>query len=154
MTRQVSDWDFFGGDPKPDTRFTIIGTIAGSAESGQNDPEKFPKWFLGDMARPVWWCPGTSTVAVDTERPQGAELAVQIAVSVRFEEETCDFDSVRFFYNGPCDPFTDDVTRVPAERLRELGVFLLPSNRQWDRLLSFGSSSFLKPELCTPPGLG
>ena len=27
LTRQLSDWDFNGGNPKPESRFFIIGTI-------------------------------------------------------------------------------------------------------------------------------
>ena len=65
----------------------------------------------------------------------GAHLACQIALCVRYEEESCEFEPIRYFYHGPCDPFTDGVTKLPAALLQELGVFLLPGNRQWDKLL-------------------
>lgn len=144
MSRQLSDWDFFGGDPKPHTRITIIGTLTGFAENGKDDPDKFPKWFNGNAARPSWWCPEQQTVSYDLDRPTGASLAAQIALSVRYAEEECEFEPRRYYYDGPCDPFTDEVRLVSSERLQEVGLFVLPGNRQWEKLLSFGSSSFLK----------
>jgi putative ATP-dependent endonuclease of OLD family len=144
LTRQVSDWDFHGGSPKPESRFFIIGTITDFATPPYDEPENFPKWFLGDAAQPVWWQPEAGMVSVALDRPAGAKLACQIALCVRYEEESCEFEPIRYFYHGPCDPFTDSVTKLPAALLQELGVFLLPGNRQWDKLLSFGSSSFLK----------
>lgn len=144
LTRQVSDWDFHGGSPRPESRFFIIGTITDFATPPDDEPENFPRWFLGDAARPVWWQPDARTVSVELDRPVGANLACQIALCVRYEEESCEFEPIRYFYHGQCDPFTDGVTKLPAGLLQELGVFLLPSNRQWDKLLSFGSSSFLK----------
>jgi putative ATP-dependent endonuclease of OLD family len=144
MSRQLSDWDFFGGDPKPHSRITIIGTLADFAEKGKDDPGSFPKWFNGNAARPVWWCPEQQTVSYDLDRPQGGSLAAQIALSVRYAEEECEFEPRRYYYDGPCDPFTDEVRLVSSERLQEVGLFVLPGNRQWEKLLSFGSSSFLK----------
>src|SRR5437870_3756912 len=62
MTCGLSDWDFHGGSLSPDSRFTLIGTITGFG-SGENAPERFPRWFMGDSAaRPVWWHPDTKTV--------------------------------------------------------------------------------------------
>lgn len=144
LTRQLSDWDFNGGSPKPESRFFIIGTITDFAKSPDDEPENFPRWFLGDAGHPVWWQPDEQTVSFAIERPNGAKLAVQIALCVRYEQEACEFEPIRYFYDGPCDPFTDNVTKMPITLLQELGLFLLPSNRQWDRLLSFNSSSFLK----------
>lgn len=144
LTRQLSDWDFNGGSPRPESRFFIIGTITDFGKPPDDEPENFPRWFLGDAARPVWWQPDGQTVSFTIERPTGAKLAAQIALCVRYEQESCEFEPIRYFYNGPCDPFTDNVAKLPTTLLQELGVFLLPSNRQWDRLLSFNSSSFLK----------
>jgi hypothetical protein len=144
LTRQISDWDFGGGSPRPESRFYIIGTITDFAAPPNDEPENFPKWFLGDAARPVWWLPTVQSVSFEIERPAGAKLACQIALCVRYEEESCEFEPVRYFYHGHCDPFTDTITKLPSSLLQELGLFLLPSNRQWDKLLTFGSSSFLK----------
>jgi putative ATP-dependent endonuclease of the OLD family len=144
LTRQLSDWDFYGGSPKPESRFYIIGTITDFAAPPSDTPENFPKWFLGDAACPVWWMPDAQEVSVEVDRPVGAKLAARIALCVRYDQDSCEFEPVRYFYDGLCDPFTDTVTKLPAALLQELGVFLLPSNRQWDKLLTFNSTSFLK----------
>jgi putative ATP-dependent endonuclease of OLD family len=144
MVRPISDWDFRGGAPKPDSRIRIVGTVTGFGEPGQDEPHTFPKWFCEDAGRPVWWNPQTKTISVEADRPANTHLAVQVALSIRFEEEDCEFESVRYFYDGPCDPFTDPVRKVTSECIQQLGVFILPSNRQWEKLLSFGSSSLLK----------
>jgi putative ATP-dependent endonuclease of OLD family len=144
LTRSLSEWDFYGGLPSPDSRFFVIGTITDFATLGCDDPENFPRWFLGDAGKPVWWRPDPGVISLEVDRPLGSKLAAQIALCVRYEHETCEFEAVRYFYVGPSDPFTDNTTRVPPALLQELGVFLLPANRQWDKLLSFNSSSFLK----------
>ena len=144
ITRQLSDWDFCGGSPKPEARFFIIATITDFATPPTDEPENFPQWFLNDAARPVWWQPATQQISAELDRPGGSTLAGQIALCVRFDQESCEFDAIRYFYCGACDPFTDSVTKLPSGLLQELGVFLLPGNRQWDKLLSFSSSSFLK----------
>ena len=144
MVRQVSDWDFRGGAPQPDSWIRIIGTVTEFAEPGKDEPHVFPKWFSEDSGRPVWWNPQTKTISVDADRPANTHLAVQVALSIRFEEEDCEFESVRYFYDGPGDPFTDPVRKITSECIQQLGVFILPSNRQWEKLLSFGSSSLLK----------
>lgn len=57
LLRPLTDWDFHGGDPKPESRFTIIATITDFAEKESDDePEAFPDWFLGEnCARPEVW---------------------------------------------------------------------------------------------------
>jgi putative ATP-dependent endonuclease of OLD family len=144
MSRQLSDWDFFGGNPKPESRITIIGTLTDFAEKDKDDPSLFPKWFNRNAARTTWWRASTREVSYELDRPKDARLAAQIAMCVHYVEEECEFELRRYFYDGPCDPFTEDVRQVPSERLQEVGVFVLPGNRQWEKLLSFGSSSFLK----------
>ena len=53
MVRPISDWDFYDGAPKPDSRFYVIATIT---EFPGNDPIAVPDWFIGEnSARPVWW---------------------------------------------------------------------------------------------------
>jgi hypothetical protein len=145
MAPPLTDWDFYKGQPKPDTRFEIVAAITGFGKGAADEPEMFPDWFLGEKAaRPVWWSEETQTLSTQQDRPLGTQLAAQVALSACFVEETCDFETIRYYYDGPCDPFTDDHRTVPPARFRELGVFFLPSSRQWDRLLSFGSSTFIK----------
>jgi len=143
LTAATSDWDFRGGDPKPDSRFTIIATITDFGSS--DEPNDYPVWFCGERsARATWWSDSAGTLSVATDAAAGEHLAAQIAVSGRYDEDDCEFELVRYFYEGPCDPFTDECQFIPGARLSELGVFFLPSNRQWDKLLAFGSSTFMK----------
>lgn len=142
MVRSISDWDFFGGSPRPDSRFYIIATIT---DFPDNDPVAVPEWFIGENpARPVWWDNARSILSTDADPPSGTVLAAQIALAGRYDDETCEFETVRYFYYGEADPFTDGYTTVPTRLLRGIGLFLLSSNREWDKLLSFSSSSLLK----------
>jgi len=142
MVRPVSDWDFYGGAPKPDSRFHIIATVTGFPS---DDAQMLPGWFVGEhAARPVWWHDNTEAVSFESDPPDGARLAAQVALTGRYDDETCEFELARYFYDGECDPFTDGYNRVSAQMVRDVGLFLLSSNREWDRLLSFGSSTLLK----------
>jgi putative ATP-dependent endonuclease of the OLD family len=139
---QLSDWDFFSGQPKPDSRFTIMCTIT---DFSSDDPSQHPDWFaVESAAQPVWWNESESKVTFELDQPTGAQLAAQVALCARYDEEDCEIETKRYFYYGPGDPFTDGCNIVSSKRLQELGVFILPGNRQWDKLLGFGSSSFLK----------
>lgn len=142
MVSPVTDWDFFNGMPKPESRFYIIATIT---DFGCNDPIAFPDWFVGqEAAQPVWWDDVEQTLSTEADPAEGTRLATQIAMAGRFDDEACEFDTVRYFYYGECDPFTDGCSMVPWRLLRQVGLFLLSSNRDWDKLLSFRSSSLLK----------
>ena len=53
MVSPITDWDFFEGSPKPESRFYIIATIT---DFGSDDPTAVPDWFIGqEAAQPVWW---------------------------------------------------------------------------------------------------
>lgn len=145
LTKPICDWDFNGGAPTASSRFLIVATITDFAENGENDPTAFPNWFVGEnAATPVWWNDASNTLSAATDLPVGSQLAARIAVAGRYDDEICDFEIVRFFFDGPCDPFDDQTRRVSNRLLRDLGIFFLPSQRQWDRLLAFGSSTFMK----------
>lgn len=142
VSYQLSDWDFFGGQPKADTRFSIICTITGFSS---NEPDHEPDWFCGESAaHPVWWRESEGRASFELDCPSGGQLAAQIALTGRFDDENCEIETRRYFYHGQCDPFTDGCQTINQRLIQELGVFILPGNRQWDKLLSFGSSSFLK----------
>jgi hypothetical protein len=142
MVRPVSDWDFFKGSPMPDSRFYIVATIT---DFPSNDPIDFPDWFIRENpARPVWWSDEISTLSFEADPPVGTLLAAQLALAGRYDDEACEFETVRYFYYGEADPFTDGYSPIPPRLLREVGLFLLSSNREWDKLLSFSSSSLLK----------
>jgi putative ATP-dependent endonuclease of OLD family len=142
ITAQLSDWDFFGGMPKPNSRFTIVCTVT---DFSSNNPKDSPAWFSGSSAaQPAWWNESQEILTFETDCPVGAKLAAQIALCARYEEDDCEFETKRYFCNGDGDPFTDGCETVSLRRVEELGVFVIPGNRQWDRLMSFASSTFLK----------
>lgn len=142
MVSPICDWDFHGGSPKPDSRFYIIATIT---DFLSNDPTHMPDWFIGEnAAQPVWWHEDTQTVSTEADPPAGTALAARIAVAGRFDDEACEFETHRYFYHGEADPWTDKCPQIPWRILREVGLFILSSNRDWDKLLSFRSSSLLK----------
>jgi putative ATP-dependent endonuclease of OLD family len=142
MVSPITDWDFFEGSPKPESRFYIIATIT---DFGCDDPTAVPDWFIGQhAAQPVWWQEANWTLSTEADPPAGAALAAQVAMAGRFDDEACEFETIRYFYHGECDPFTDGCSIVPWRLLRQVGLFLLSSNRDWDKLLSFRSSSLLK----------
>ena len=142
MVRPISDWDFYGGSPKPESRFYIIATLTGFHS---DDPMEVPEWFVGENAAvPLWWKDEQQELSAETDRPEGYSLATKVALACRFDEESCEFPLVRYFYHGEGDPFTDGSVQVPGAILREVGLFLLSSSRDWDKLLSFSSSSLLK----------
>lgn len=142
MVSTITDWDFFEGSPKPESRFYIIATIT---DFGSDDPTAVPDWFIGqEAAQPVWWDETNWTLSTEADPPAGATLAAQVAMAGRFDDEACEFETIRYFYHGECDPFTDGCSMVPWRLLKQVGLFLLSSNRDWDKLLSFRSSSLLK----------
>lgn len=142
MVSPISDWDFFEGSPKPESRFYVIATITGFRS---NEPTDVPDWFIGqDVAQPVWWNEENGSLSMEADPPPDSELATQIAMAGRFDEDSCEFETLRYFYYGESDPFTDGCSLVPGRLLQQVGLFFLSGNRDWDKLLSFRSSSLLK----------
>lgn len=142
MVDALSDWDFFGGRPNPASRFYVIATLV---DFPGNSMESSPDWFIGEgRARPCWWHEGTSKLHLDVDPPPETLLATQVAIAGRYDEETCSFEVQRYFYYGESDPFTENCAAISQGLLKQVGFFLLASNREWDRLLSFSSSSLMK----------
>lgn len=141
----ISEHDFYGGDPGPDSRFNIVGTLT-ALHPSVNDPTEFPEWFNTECgARVAWWHESKRRVSYETEPPVGAQLAVEVGLSGRYDDTTCEFELRRYFYDGETDPFTiDPYVPFPSKLLSKVGFFLIPGLRHWDRLLSFGSGQFLK----------
>ena len=75
MAPAFTDWDFYGGIPKPESRIEIIATVTSFGDNAS--PEDFPDWFRGERcARPVWWNEQTRIISTDADCPVGHELAV------------------------------------------------------------------------------
>jgi putative ATP-dependent endonuclease of OLD family len=141
----ICEHDFYGSNPRPDSRFTIVGTLTGFPTTS-NDPTEFPEWFNTERgARVAWWHESEHKVSYDTEQPEGAELAVEVALSGRYDDDICDFEFRKYFYDGQTDPFSlDPLVPFSNKLLSKVGFFLIPCIRHWDWLISFGSGQFLK----------
>ncbi|MEN6407170.1 MAG: AAA family ATPase [Thermoguttaceae bacterium] len=138
LVRTLGDYDFFGGLPTAKSRIRIIATVTGFAP---DDPEKHFDWFnIKDGAVPYWW--DGKTVHHVPERPKDSHLCAEIAFVARFNEDDLEVEMVRYFLDGDGDPFEQDVTTVKLSHLKAIGFYLLPSNRTWDRVVSFGSELF------------
>ncbi|MDG7001235.1 MAG: AAA family ATPase, partial [Nitrososphaerota archaeon] len=110
-----------------------------------DDPAQVPEWFIGENAAvPLWWKEDEHKLSTETDPPEAYSLATKVALACRFDEEACEFPVIRYFYHGEGDPFTDGFAQIPGAILRDVGLFLLSSSREWDKLLSFSSSSLLK----------
>jgi energy-coupling factor transporter ATP-binding protein EcfA2 len=142
LVRNLTEHDFFGSCPTAGDRISIIGTIAGFEP---NDPERHPEWFRAGRGVPKWQDAATGKLkALPDDGDE--QLACQIAFMAWFDEETLEVETVRYFYDDAAqiDPFDENasVTPVPMALIKELGFFLVPANRTWDRMMSFGSELF------------
>jgi hypothetical protein len=138
LVRTLGDYDFFGGLPTSKSRIRIVATVTGFIH---DDPDKHFDWFNAkDGAVPYWW--DGKQVHHVPERPKDSHLCAQIAFVARFDEEELEVETIRFFLDGEGDPFEQDVATVKQHHLKAIGFFLLPSNRTWDRIISFGSELF------------
>ena len=139
LVRTLGDYDFFGGRPGPTSRIRLRATISGFSS---NDPRQHPQWFNDRAASsPVWWDDSKQTV----EHGEGAgrTLAMQIGFAARFDEDDLEVETLRYFVDGEGDAFEEpNLVKVKAAHLTELGFFLLPANRSWNRVVSFGSELF------------
>jgi putative ATP-dependent endonuclease of OLD family len=141
MVRQLTEHDFHGGCPGPADRILLVATIIGFAD---DEPADHPAWFRDDRAVVKWWDPTTRTARAVREKPEW-HLACQIAFCARFDRPSLEVETLRYFHDDDLvvDPFTEDVvTAVPARLIRELGFFLVPASRTWDKVISFGSELF------------
>lgn len=137
LVRQLGDYDFFGGCPDPASRIKIVATITGF------DPDELSEqfdWFnTEDGAVPMWW---NGKVSKSGDQPENSHLCAQIAFVARFDEEELEVETIRYFLDGDGDPFESKVHKVKPRHLKQLGFFLLPSQRTWDRIVSFASELF------------
>lgn len=141
----ITEYDFFGANPESDTRFDIVATVT-DFHPNITDPSHFPEWFNAMKgARPIWWLEDNQDISYSTDPPKYGKLALQVAVSGKYDTESCDFEARRYFFDGETDPFAiDPFIPFSSRLLRKFGLFLIPCLRHWERLLSFGSGQFLK----------
>jgi len=140
LVRNLTEHDFFGSDPQPTDRIRILVTITGF------EPDEFtahPDWFRDGRGVPKWFEPETGDVVPEQTR-DGQFLACEVAFAARFDRESLEVETARYFQDdGDADVFAEEgFVQVPAKLIRDVGFFLIPANRSWDRMLSFGSELF------------
>jgi putative ATP-dependent endonuclease of OLD family len=142
MVRGLSEHDFFGSNPQPADRIKIVATIVGFPHA---NPELAPEWF--SMRRggvPKWYDPTTGAQsAVYKAAPY--ELACDLGFQARFDHGNLEVETCRYFCDDASadDVFVEDaVVPVGIGLVRDIGFFLIPASRSWDRMLSFGSELF------------
>lgn len=140
MVRSLTEHDFFGGDPGPTDRVKLTATIVGFKS---NDASRHTDWFGPDRAVPKWVHEESGELLPEPNSGRSA-LACQVAFAARFDRSSLEVDTVRYFVDdADADVFEDDAyPAVPSRLLRELGFFLVPASRTWDRVISFGSELF------------
>ena len=137
LVRQLGDYDFFGGLPDAASRIRITATLTGFAP---DELEEHFDWFnVEDGAVHMWW---DGNEVTSGERPENGRLCAQIAFVARFDEDDLEVEAIRYFLDGDGDPFENKVHKVRPRHLKQLGFFLLPSQRTWDRIVSFASELF------------
>lgn len=141
MVRPLTEHDFFGGDPQPADRIRLVATIIGFEG---DDPAEHSEWFRDDRGVPKWWNPTAGIVSATRDDPSWP-LACQIGFCARFDRSELEVETVRYFHDDDTigDLFLDEAhIRVSGRLIRDIGFFLVPASRTWDRVVSFGSELF------------
>ncbi len=141
MVRTLTEHDFFGSDPQPADRIRLVATIV---EFDGEEPADHTDWFRDDRGVVKWWNPATGAVSPTRDDPAW-RLACQIGFSARFDRPSLEVETARYFHDDDAmaDVFVDEVwTAVPTRLIRDVGFFLVPASRTWDRVVSFGSELF------------
>ncbi len=140
LVRTLTEHDFFGSNPQPADRIRIIATITGF-EPG--DLAAHPEWFRDGRGVPKWFDPETSDVAPEPTSSSQV-LACQLAFAARFDRDNLEVETARYFHDDHHgDVFAEEgFVSVPTTLIRDVGFFLMPAARSWDRMLSFSSELF------------
>jgi energy-coupling factor transporter ATP-binding protein EcfA2 len=143
MVRRLTEHDFHGSAPDETARILCIATVTGFAS---NDPHHHPSWFSPEGGVEKWFDPNTKTLSAAPDA-QHTNLAVQIGFAARFDLDELEPKTIRFFVDDEAtlgDPFAEDahLRTFRSKALQELGFFLVPASRTWDRWISFSSELF------------
>jgi putative ATP-dependent endonuclease of the OLD family len=143
LVRRLTEHDFHGSAPSEGTRISCVATVTGFSP---NDPESHPAWFGLDKGVEKWFDPSSRTLSA-SQGTQHTELAVQIGFAARFDLDELEAETIRFYVDDEAtigDPFAEGahLRTVHAKVLQELGFFLVPASRAWDRWISFSSELF------------
>ena len=144
LLRSLTEHDFFGSSPTEESRISVIATVTGF---DRDEPNSHREWFSKERGVEKWL--DTTTGELFPARKTGTALAVQIGFAARFNVDTLEVETVRFFVDDEDDigdPFDEDshLHPVRGRTLQEFGFFLVPATRTWDRWMSFASELFRK----------
>ena len=140
LVRTLTEHDFFGSAPRPPDKIKITATVTGF------EPEEFTEhtdWFGDRRGIPLWFDPQNCEV-LPTRTDDCQQLACQIRFAARFDADSLEVETARYFNDGvDADVFADEnYVSIPPRLIRDIGFFLVPANRTWDRMLSFSSELF------------
>ncbi len=140
MVRSLTEHDFFGSRPERLSRIKIRATLTGFEPE---DISVHTDWFRRERGTPVWLDFGTGEVYGEKIKDD-VLLSCQIEFAARFDQESLEVDTARYFTDGMHgDVFDDEVySSVPGSLTRDIGFFVVPANRTWDRMISFNSELF------------
>lgn len=140
MVKALTEHDFHGSDPRAEDRISLMATLTGFPG---NRPENNAEWFRDGRGVERWLAPDGSLHAA--KGGEDWQIAVQIGFAARFDLDTLTVEAVRYFvdHERGADVFLQDVVApVPQKLLTEVGFFLVPASRTWDRTMSFASELF------------
>ena len=143
LVRRLTEHDFHGSAPTETSRILCIATVTGFTP---NDPHHHHSWFSPERGVEKWFDPVAKTLSA-TPDAQHSDLAVQIGFAARFDLDELEAETIRFFVDDEAtlgDPFAEDahLRTIHTKALQELGFFLVPASRTWDRWISFSSELF------------
>jgi len=143
LVRRLTEHDFHGSAPDETARILCIATVAGFTP---NDPHHHSSWFSPERGVEKWFDPNAKTLSAAPDA-QHTDLAVQIGFAARFDLDELEAETIRFFVDDEAtlgDPFAEDahLRTIHTKILQELGFFLVPASRTWDRWISFSSELF------------
>ena len=145
LVRALTEHDFFGSSPTEQDRILITATLTDFAG---NEPNQNREWFGVELGVDKWLHPQSGEL-LPAPDGDGCRLAVQLGFAARFNVDTLEVETLRFFVDDDSDigdPFDAEETirTVRGRTLQELGFFLVSATRTWDRWMSFSSELFRK----------
>lgn len=143
LIQRLTEHDFYQSAPDEVARIVCIATVTGFLS---NDPSQHPTWFNSERGVEKWLDPKSKKLNASRDETH-TELAVQIGFAARFDIDEIEVETFRFFVDDEAtlgDPFSENsnLRTVYTRSLRELGFFLVPASRTWDRWISFSSELF------------
>jgi len=141
LVRTLTEHDFYGSNPEAGDRIRLIATITGFSSNTAADHSQ---WFSERRGVPKWLDALSGNLLSEPKSANDA-LCVQLGFCARFDRSELYVDTIRYFHDDDAisDPFDEDVVQSVSQRLLpEIGFFLVPAHRTWDRLVSFNSELF------------